>query len=260
MGANKMKTLVILALSGLCLLGGPAWADPFAVDQAGQQRMLTQRMVKSYAQIGLDLVAADAGAQLAGAVERFEFNLSWLGRIATSSPARKELADLRAAWIPLKKATLAEVSPQGLRELDARAATALGVADRLTRQLESESRVAGTAVINQAARQRMLSQRMVKVYMLRLSGFDSAELREEMKLAKEQFSASLDELTHRPGNSPAVVDKLHDLRLQWDWLQAALDTDGAENFGLVIAESGEAVLVLCEDIVRLYLYELTGRR
>jgi hypothetical protein len=260
MGAKNMKTFVLLGLAGLLLLGGPAWADPFSVDQAGQQRMLTQRMVKSYAQIGLDLLAADAGAQLAGAVERFEFNLSWLDREVTSRAGRAELDRLRAAWGPLKKATLAEVSPQGLRELDARATAALDIADRLTRQLESESRIPGANVINLAARQRMLSQRMVKVYMLRLSGFDSPELRAEMAASQEVFASSLDYLTERQGNSPSVADKLHELRLQWDWLHSALDTDGAENFGLVIAESGEAVLALCEDIVRLYLYELTGRR
>jgi hypothetical protein len=255
-----MNRLLRLCLLILGLVTGAANADPFAVDQAGQQRMLTQRMVKAYAQIGLDILAADAGWQLAGAVERFDYNLSWLERVVTGRAARDAVRELRASWGPLRQATLAEVSPQGLLALDRRAAASQVIADRLTRQLEEDSRQPEMRTLNLAARQRMLGQRLVKGYMLRLSGLDSPALRAEMKDAERDFGTALDTLIVRNGNSAAVTDKLHELLLQWGWLKAALETDGAENFGLIIAESGETVLSLCEDVVRLYLYEMTGRR
>lgn len=254
-----MKRLISLAIL-LTGMMGAAWADMVAVDQAGQQRMLTQRMVKSYAQISLDILAADAGWQLAGAVERFEYNLSWLERTTTTRKARGALAELRSAWPALKRATKAEVTPQGLRELDKRAAQAQYLADQLTLILQNESSDPNAKVINLSARQRMLGQRMVKAYMLRLAGLDSPALRDEMERAKHDFDTALDALILREENSPVIADKLQELALQWEWLHSALDTDGADNFGLLIAESGETVLRLCEDIVQVYQSEFSGRR
>lgn len=235
-------------------------ADIVSVDQAGQQRMLTQRMVKSYAQISLDILSADAGWQLSGAVERFEYNMSWLEKTTSSRKARAALAELRATWPALKRATKAEVTPQGLRELDKRAAATQYQADQLTQILQSESPDPNAKVINLAARQRMLGQRLVKGYMLRLAGLDSTALRDEMERAKYDFGSALETLILHDENSTVIAEKLQELALQWEWLNSALDTDGADNFGLLIAESGELVLHLCEDIVQVYQSEFSGRR
>ena len=46
-----------------------------AIDAAGRQRMLSQRIVKAYCQIGLKVVPEVSRSQLTGAVRRFDAQL-----------------------------------------------------------------------------------------------------------------------------------------------------------------------------------------
>ncbi len=247
-----MKRILFSCMLGI-VLAGSALADQSAIEIAGQQRMLTQRLVKAYAQIGLDILSASAGEQLANSVTRFDRNLRELGGLAKGKASGPALAALSRAWPALEKAAHAEVTPAGLRELDQQAGKVQQLADRLTLALEDESRAPASRWLNVAARQRMLCQRMVKVYMLQLSGIDSAQLREESASSRAEFSNALNDLIRLPDNSNEVADALHELSLQWEWLDAALASEGAESFSLVIADSSEAVLALTEKVVQAYL-------
>ena len=49
-----------------------------AINKAGRQRMLTQRMVKSYSMIGISVQYVAANEQLSKAIDLFELQLSEL--------------------------------------------------------------------------------------------------------------------------------------------------------------------------------------
>jgi hypothetical protein len=106
--------------------------------------------------------------------------------------------------------------------------------------------------VNLAGRQRMLSQRLVKIYMLRQWGVDSARMREELESVQNEFSGALANMQQRPGNGTALAEELDKLALQWEWLRTALATEGAESFRLILAEGGDAVLDLAHEVTRLY--------
>jgi len=249
-----MKRTLSSCMLGI-VLAGSAIADPLAIEKAGQQRMLTQRLVKAYAQIGLDILPAAAGEQLAGSVKRFDRNLRDLGSMAKGKASGPAYIELSRAWPGLERAAHQEVTPTGLRKLDQQAAKVQQLADRLTLALEDESKEPASRWLNVAARQRMLCQRMVKVYMLQRSGLDSASLREEATRSRAEFSTALNDLIRLPDNSTEVSDALHELSLQWEWLDAALASEGPESFSLVIADSSESVLALSEKVVQAYLHQ-----
>ena len=228
-------------------------ADAAAINLAGQQRMLSQRIVKSWCQIGLNVLPAVSKAQLDEAVRLFESNLQALD-IATSSPeARNALAGLRAAWAPLRSGAAGVIRQSDAAQLDARAEDVLMAAERLTRVMQDQTSEPVSRWVNLAGRQRMLSQRLIKVYMLQQWGVTSATLRDETERVQNEFAGALASMQQQADNNPTLRTELDNLALQWEWLRTVLATEGADSFRLIMAEGGEAILQLADQITLLYL-------
>jgi hypothetical protein len=249
-----IKSLVRLALVFALALTGQ-WvraADAVAINLAGQQRMLSQKIVKSWCQIGLNVLPAVSKAQLDDSVRRFESNLKELDPAATSAEARNALAGLRAAWAPLRVAAYGVIRQGDAAQLDSRAEDVLMAAERLARVLQDQATEPVSRWVNLAGRQRMLSQRLVKVYMLQQWKVGGTALREETERVQNEFAGALASMQQRADNSPALRTELDNLALQWEWLQTVLATEGADSFRLIMAEGGEAVLQLADQVTRLY--------
>ncbi len=245
----RLWLVLVLTLSG-------HWAqaaDAAAINLAGQQRMLSQRIVKSWCQIGLNVLPAMSEAQLDDAVRQFQSNLEALDIAASTPEARNALAGLRAAWTPLRGASAGVIRQSDAAQLDGRAEDVLMAAERLTRILQDQATVPVGRWVNLAGRQRMLSQRLVKLYMLHQWQVSSATQREEIERVQNEFAGALASMQQRAGNSPELRTELDNLALQWEWLQTALATEGAESFRLIMAEGGEAILELADRITLLYL-------
>ena len=245
-----LRLWLFLALGCAAQLAQAADAD--TINLAGQQRMLSQRIVKSWCQIGLNVQPALSKRQLDEAIRRFEDNLKALDPVATSPQARTALAGLRAAWSPLRTTALGVIRQADAELIDARAEDVLMAAERLTRALQDQSSAPVSRWVNLAGRQRMLSQRLVKAYMLRQWGVDNARLRDEMESVQNEFSGALTAMQQRADNSAAARGEIENLALQWEWLRTALATEGAESFRLILAEGGDAVLELADQGTRLY--------
>lgn len=226
-------------------------ADAATVSTAGQQRMLSQRIVKAWCQIGLNVQPTLSREQLGDAVRQFEHNLDVLGRAATSPEAKNALAGLRAAWVPLRAAASGPARQADAEQLDSRAEDVLMAAERLTRVLQDETNAPFSRWVNIAGRQRMLSQRLVKLYMLQQWGIGGAALRNETERVQNEFAGALASMQQR-AEDPMLRTELDNLALQWEWLRTVLATEGAESFRLIMAEGGEAVLGLADRVTHLY--------
>jgi hypothetical protein len=227
-------------------------SDAEAVNLAGQQRMLSQRIVKSWCQIGLNVQPTVSRRQLDESIRRFEANLKTLDGTALGAEARGAVRGLRAAWTPLRTTALGKVRQSDAALLDTRAENVLMAAERLTRVLQDQSGVPISRWVNLSGRQRMLSQRLVKSYMLRQWRVDNARLREDMESVQNEFSGALTSMQQRADNNAPLREELDKLALQWEWLRTALATEGAESFRLILAEGGDAILELADRVTLLY--------
>lgn len=248
---RTMLRFIVLFLLGL----GSALAqgnDPQAINLAGQQRMLSQRIVKSWVQIGLNVQPMLSKRQLDESIRRFEQNLRVLEPMVNTPETRSALGNLHLAWTPLLSAVRGVIRQPDAAQVDAYAEEVLLAADRLTRVLQDQATVATGRWVNLAGRQRMLSQRLVKIYMLRQWGTDNTRLRDELESIQNEFSGALASMQQRSGNGDELREELDKLSLQWDWLRTALATEGAESFRLILAEGGDAVLDLADEVTRLF--------
>lgn len=252
MGFSIMRHIAgwVLLLSALAVHAQAT--DAQAIDLAGQQRMLSQRIVKSWVQIGLNVEPAMSKRQLDDAVRRFEQNLRVLEPMVATPESRKALGQLHLAWAPLRAAVGGVIRQPDAMRINAQAEEVLAVAENLTRILQDQAKAPASRWVNLAGRQRMLSQRLVKIYMLRQWGVDSARLREDLESVQNEFAGALSSMQQNSGNAPVVAEELERLSLQWDWLRTALATEGAESFRLILAESGDAVTDIANEVTRLY--------
>lgn len=224
------------------------------IDRASEQRMLGQRIAKSFSQLGLNIQPFVAKQELDEAVLRFEANLTYL-EASTAVSLKPALEKMRATWTPFRSAAKGVPRLPGAIWLAHQADEVLASADAVVRELQNampNSIRASGRLVGQAGRQRMLSQRIVKSYLLLSWGDTSEHTREELDAAVNEFSGALTLLRQRSENSRDVKLELDEMTQHWEWLQAALAAEGATSYRLIVAEAGEAILQSADRLTQLF--------
>lgn len=243
--------LALLGLSGSIAAAGNSLFDQ--INRAGEQRMLAQRIAKSFSQLGLNVQPLVAKQELDQAVRRFEENLDFLDK-ESGAAARTSLNALRESWAPMRNGTRGQPTTESARQLANRANDVLAAAENVVRDLQNSATVAamsGGRLVSQAGRQRMLSQRIVKAYLLISWGDTTPALREELDAAVNEFSGALEALRLQRGLSAAVQRELEEMAQHWEWMRTALAAEGASSYRLIVAESGDAILQSADRLTAL---------
>ena len=222
-----------------------------AVNRAGQLRMLSQRIVKCYAQVLFGLDVEQAVQIMADCVVRVESNLGIL-RKAISAKGYGDLVDRVAAGWQEVLAICAEAP--GLAQLDvldARADVMLKDAETLTEFLESSGLVASLHVLNVAGRQRMLSQRIAKLcFLLAIKPQDTLVV--QLNEMTDTFQKAMDYLSEMPLSSAAIRQNLQAATLEWDRLRATLGAMHDLSALGPISDASERLLDMVERLTDQY--------
>ena len=215
-----------------------------AINKAGRQRMLGQRIVKSHIQIAADIWANEARAQLAEALWSFDAQLHDLIELEADAAVGDSLAELAAEWLPFRQLAVAPPSREGAAALRAAGECLLDAAERHTSALERLARTAACRLVNLSGRQRMLTQRIAKNFILRASGEDNAPVRAELDLALVQFEHALSALRASQQNTAAIYSELVAISAQWEGLKSMLEREDCS------PESAHAVIAVADAMLR----------
>lgn len=256
------ELLCVVTFAGMFLSVEAAYADDFSmtsvINKAAYQRMLSQRVVKLYCQIGLGVMPEASRVQLAETMKTYEQNLHDVGQHANDLRSQKFIEDMTLQWRPVR-AMLLSTSVRGDAEnLMVRSDALLKAAENLMEHLQRFSGDPSLALVKLSGRQRMLSQRMAKYYMLREWGVAAAQVDDAIKVADKEFSDALNNLLMSPENSPEVQDELGVVRSQWDLLQVALAQKKDSANHQVVADTSDSILKHMDHVTQLYV-ELTQR-
>ena len=193
---KNIATFVAFAFALLWLSSAQAEITSLsdAINKAGRQRMLTQRLLRGYIQLGMGIRPDLAAKELPESVALFESTLTNLQQYVSDKSMSETMADMNKLWKPVKAVVTAPPDRVKAEQLWVDAENLLIACHTLVQQLEDASDDTGNYLINVAGLQRMLSQRMVVFHMMRAWGFSDPRYDRGFADTKSHFKLALDEL------------------------------------------------------------------
>lgn len=223
-----------------------------AINKAGRQRMLTQSMVKDYCLMGQEISKEQSSGRLQQSVALFDLQLDELKGYAPNSETREALAKVETLWRPFKALVLAPASRDKVGALMMADDELLPATHRVVLLLQDVSGTPQDRLVNISGRQRMLSQRLTKLYMLRSWSFDNAQIRSDLDQARNEFKGALTELENAPENNATIRHTLSEARRQWSLFEHGLNRSGTELVPLVVSMTSDKLLATMNELTTMY--------
>lgn len=223
-----------------------------AVNQAGRQRMLSQRMVKAFAQIGQQVLYANPRGQLNAAIELYQEQLNNLKGFARSEQAKLALNGAEAVWERYRVVASGEVNLENAMKLNELSEELLQASQLVVQALVREARTEKAHIVDISGRQRMLSQRMAKFYLLLSWGLEYPEYHREFQKAESEFSDALSELNGSSLNTEEINQVLDKVKKQWRFFQLTKIMDEGQYLPSVVARTTETLLHDMNRVTGMY--------
>lgn len=245
--------IVFFLVSATCSFTSYALTDAEAINVSGSQRMLSQRMMKSYLMLGADIKADTAQSQLNDSVKLFEERLSALQAYAPSKNIRDRLTKVEKLWSAHRTKITAAPQKDAMDALMTENVELLKACHQVVLAIAEHSGVAGADLVNVSGRQRMLSQRIAKAYIALYWNGKSSAVQKEFEEAKQQFDAALVKLQSSPMNTIEVKEALNKVESQWKFSQSGFRLDDSGHYvPTVISVTTESILWKMNDITKMY--------
>jgi len=255
-----MKAIFVLLLALLLgISGNDALAQisdlNVAINKAGRQRMLSQRMAKAYFQIGQQVDVDRSKKALDASIAVFDRQLVELKNFAPTPEIKDTYVKLEQSWLAYKDlligSPLSQANGRKVLELSDQV---LGLAHSGTQQLEKRSSSSAGRLVNLSGRQRMLSQRMAKFYQANAWGIGDDKSAAEMEKARKEFVAAHQELASAPANTQQIKESLDLVKQQWIFFDSALGqkTGADKRPQTLVATTSERILEEMETVVGQY--------
>lgn len=260
------------------VIPGASWTA--AINMAGRQRMLSQKMSKEFLLVAKGINTTSNRAALASTIALFAGSLTKLleGDIASSIPAAptqaianqlivvqglwntfKTLLESNAGKASIPSSVLTDVAQQSLPLLtQANAAVTLYV-----NAAQSAGANAPGAVVNKAGRQRMLSQKMAKEALLIALGVDASSNQANLQATVNEFDTAHNVLLNGDSSAsiPAttetcILQQMSVVTSTWSQLKpsytAVLNSDTSTGTLTQIADRNPTLLTEMNAAVTMY--------
>jgi len=252
---KSVKSLLSCCFAVICLLISTQLlaADASSlVNIAGQQRMLSQKIVKAYLFQGERIRTRKARKQVKEGIALFYKNHQTL-LLEVSDPTIKQLLEfVGTTFDELEGISKQKYGQKNAARMLALSETLLEVSQSIVEKVEASLGLQKVIIVGQAGRQRMLSQRIAKYYIAYQAGFKDQEIVMHLNEAVKQFEIAQKQLMSNPGNTPEITRGLE--RVQGLWVVVRAFFLNVEKGGLPVTvfSTCDSILKHMDKITMLY--------
>jgi len=181
----KYKKIGRKVVLGIFSLSVYAWSveihnDAEAVNLAGKQRMFTQSMLKDYTMIGMHNTFGNPQKNLNDTMHVFSDDMIALENYTHNADIKQKIKRMEAQWKKLKQDLESTPTIEQSMILQEKLETMLQQWDDVTKALVKQSGKKAEEIINISGRQRMLSQKMASLYMLKVWGVNDPKFNQKL--------------------------------------------------------------------------------
>ena len=227
------------------------------VNLCGRPRLLSQQMAMAWAMLGQNIAPSKSAARLRRLKQQFEQTLASLEALDPSHGLGQRLNTVMDLWPPYQHALFAAEPPlanaETVLELSEEILAAI---DRLTHDAEDQASLPAAPYVNIAGRNRMLSQRIGKLFLFREWGVFSEAMQQHMSESLGEFEANLAELKMSQTSIPELSAQLDEVGALWRRFLVVLLADlrhaSKERHALAVLAEGDRLLRHVDTAVKLY--------
>jgi len=245
--------LLVITSTFIVSLASAQMSMADAVNTAGKQRMLTQRMLKNYAMVGMGNDYANPGEDLQKNIALFDKSLNSLKVLNISAEVNGNLAKDEQLWQPIKKQIEAKPDIAKVEQLQKDLDALLASCNKTTGLIAQASGAKAAEIVNISGRQRMLSQRLAALYMLQVWGVKDPEFKDKLNTTMDDFAKAQKVLLQSKLNTPEINDGLNRVKRLFKWFEMMGRSKSGRYVPAIISKSADKMLKEMNTITTLYI-------
>ncbi len=251
---NKFLSLLLLGFCTLIPVHSSAEIQNFssAINIAGRQRMLSQRIVATYSQIGQKIREKKSKQQLKDAINLFDQQLDELKTYQPTGNINRQLEKVTQLWYPMRLIATKPIQRDKAEALKNLSDDVLKASNQVVVMLQEKYNSQVGNLVNISGRQRMLSQRMSSLYMLQSWGFSNIEYSNDYSQTINEFKQALSILNKSKLNTRKINKKLNKVRKEFAMFEMSSHKNNGKFIPLLVKMSADKLLNIMNDITLLY--------
>jgi hypothetical protein len=250
LGAALLVTATCMATAAPSSVKPEALARRLSV--AEQQKMLPERLTRSWAMKAIGIVRGRAAIQFDEDSRRFVRQLKTLQTEADTPELKENYSQLEQQWNRYLDLAEADPGPGGAKPLSDQG-------DELVRTAEKGAHILSARVggelaegLHMTGQARMQSQRMAKTYFVKVLGITAPYLAADMKQSEADYQASMKRLRELSESRPKSAAVLSLVDQQWAFFSEALRAPAVsgdrDQLYQTLARASDSLLSALEDL------------